>query len=180
MPEFSVLLPEWNKPGNPFRSWAQAFVWKNQWRILHYIGGDFEDAMAECELFWVQCCKFPNHVNITAPAQMMCRYKLWVTGQFHDYSTKDTRTRNTMETIARYDLNIKSEAELTVKLDEASSDLKCVLDVFMNAPQEILDVLKQDTHGWTTKRYIKKILVYLQMNPMKTDSIIKELRELLS
>jgi hypothetical protein len=178
MPEFSVLLSEWDKPGNPFKGFAAAYVRKHQWRVLYLLGGDIEDAMAECELFWVQVCKF--YPAITEPASMMHMYKLWISGQFNDYSTKDTRSRNTMEVLSRGDLSINSEGDLAVKLDEASSDLKQVLNIFMNAPQEIIDVIKQDTKGWTTKLFIKKILMHLNLNPKKTDSIINELKEILS
>lgn len=172
------LLPEWNKD-SPFYKWASNFTWRNQWRVEHVFGCDKEDMMAEIALMWVQCCKrYGDSVN--SNAQMMYLFQLWVTGQFHDYATKDTKNRNTMEKIALRDISIKSEAELAVKLDEASSDLKRVLDIFINAPQEILEVLKEDTKGWTAKQFLQKVCGYVGVSQEKSKQLIKELQELLS
>jgi hypothetical protein len=172
------ILPEWD-PESPYFQWANSFVWKNHWRVKYYMGGDVDDLMSECGFMWIQCCKAYGG-SVDTPQQMMYMYQRWITGQFHDYSTKDTKIRSVCEKLA-YRTNVaQAECDFTLKMNEASYDLKRVLDIFLNAPIEIMEVLKEDTKGWTSKKFFRKVVVYLHIDEKRTSSLVKELETLLS
>src|ERR1700677_2656511 len=177
-PTEKLVLPEWGK-ASPYYQWANNFIWRNHWRVEHVLGGDKEDLLAECALMWVQCTKFYEK-TVHTPQHMMYMYKLWVTGQFADYATKDTKIREVCQLLAYRDVRIKSEGELAVKLKEASSDLKQVMDIFLNAPQEIIEIIKGDMKTCTSKQLFKRVVDYLKIDTTKTKSLINELEDLLS
>lgn len=167
-------LPEWK--GSPYSLWAKNFCYRNQWRARHILG-DYDDCYAQCCLWYYECWKFYQGKVQTA-SHFMVMYKLWVVGQFNDLSTKDTKKREVVQ--YRTEPTTTSEGDLTVKLGEASSELKEVLNIMFNAPQEILETLRADCQSYCPKQFFKKIVTYLGKDPAKTPKLAKELQDLLS
>ena len=171
------ILPDWNKD-SPYYQWANNFVWRNEWRVQHLFGCDKEDMMGECALMWIQCCRRYGD-TINSPQQMMYLYKLWVTGQFHDFATKDTKERTTQAL-----LEVREElgeiSELNIKMAKSSCELKQVLDIIQNAPVEIMDVIKKDLKQCTVKQLFRRVSQYCGFGEEKADQLISELQKVLS
>lgn len=176
--------------GSPFDKWARSYCYKNHWRVQHVIGHDIEDAYAQCALYWVQCYEFYRETVHDDPL-MMHMFKLWVTGQFNDLSNKETNYKKIIqdnEVVEGVDLQPKSlpekpvfhEAELHLKLEKASDELKQVLKIFLDAPKDVMDLLRTECQSACPKSFFKKIVTYLKIDQAKAPQLAKELQDLLS
>lgn len=174
--KYKPSLEDWH-PGSPFYQFAKNYCYKNKWRVQYLLGGDLDDCIAQCALWWVECNKFYEG-KINSPAHMMFLYRLWITGQFHDLASRDTKRREVVQ--YRKEPTTTSEGELSVKLGEASTELKQVLNIMFNAPQEIIETLRIDCQSYNPKQYFKKVISHLKINPAKTPELVKELQDLLS
>jgi hypothetical protein len=171
------LIPEWEN--SVYQKWAYRFCQTNAWRVRDRLG-DFDDCMAQCALYYLEVKKFYSG-KINSPSHFMYMYKLWVIGQFHDLSKKDYKHRCTkIKLSAKKETSIKSEAELIVSLNEASSELKEVLRIFFNAPQEVLETIRNDAKTSNAGKFFKYIVQLCGIAPEKADGLSQELKNLLS
>ena len=192
------ILPEWK--GSPYHLWAKNFVYKNRWRVQNTLG-DYDDCLEQCCLYYYQCYKFYKH-KVNSPQSLMFYYRLWCIGQFNDLSNLETKEKKVIKhpvgeedskgTSDRGQFRIgksvvinmepvtESDAMLNLKLQEASSELKQVLNVMFNAPQEIIETLRQDCKSYCPKQYFKRVVKYLQLDEKSTPKLAKELEDLLS
>lgn len=162
--ESSPFIPEWS--GSVFQKWSYNFCLTNAWRVQDKLG-DFEDCMAQCALYYIECKKFYEH-KINSPAHFMYYYKLWVTGQFHDLSRKDYRHRVTKAAIAvKNEVTEEPDAYLAVALGEASTELKEALSIFFNAPKEMMETIIKDANTDHSGKFFRYILNMLQIKPEK-------------
>jgi hypothetical protein len=194
--------------GSPFEKWARGFCFRNQWRVTHILGNDIEDFYSQCSIWWVECYEFYKG-SVDSDPLLMNMFKLWVTGQTHDMSRKDTNYRkviadpiaedptvilaNTAGTCLNYDGKsihgrfsnlyepiVYAETELNLKLDSASNELKEVLKIFTSAPLEIMEVLRADCQSPCPKQFFKRVITYLKIDGKRAPELAKELQSLLS
>lgn len=172
----AYIVPEYE--GSIFQAWAKSYCAKNYWRVLHSIGG-YEDCLAECALAWIEVCRrYGGTVN--NDRWMMHMFKLWVIGVFDTKSCKDTNNRTMLSKLEIKDEpSFEDESELRVKLQDASSELKTVLNVFLNAPQEILVVLRKDTSSCHPMQFFKAVVAQCGIPVSRSASLAKELQTLL-
>lgn len=162
--------------GSPFEKFAKNFCYKNHWRVQHVLGYDIEDFQAQCALWWVQCYNFYQD-TVHDDALLMFMFKQWVSGQVHDLSRKDTKTRDVYK--YQSEPTTVNDATLTLKLDSASDELKQVLKIFIDAPKEIMEVLRQDCQSSCPKTFFRRVIKYLGLDEKKAPQLSKELQSLL-
>lgn len=170
-----IELPPWDS--SIFQKWAFNFCMSNAWRVRDRLG-DIDDCMAQCALYYIECKNFYQH-QVNSQKHFMYMYKLWVRGQFDDLAVKDSRNRDTKSNLASKKEAIESpNAELIVKLGEASSELQDVLKIIFNAPNEMIDTLRGDIRS--CKKFFKHVVKSIGLSPDKADSLSNELKDLLS
>lgn len=174
-----ISFPQWE--GSVYCAWAKNFCYKNQWRVTHSLG-DYDDCLAQCRLYYWQTWQFYDG-QFTSPKHLMYMFRLWTWQQFHDLSNMDTKIRK-VEADPDPDMKLSdpetySEGELAVKLNKASSELKEVLNIMFNAPQEVMDVIRQDSKNFSPKQFFRRVVKYLGFEESKTAKLTKELQELL-
>ena len=173
--ERKEMLEPW--PGS-WAKWAANYCARNQWRVNHQLGS-YEDCMAFCALCYVQVArKYGESVN--TPQQFMYLYKLWVTAEFDTLSVKDSKSRDFYQSLPQAEPSIESDAELAVKLAGASSELKTVMNIFLNAPQEVMQLLRDEANSYNPKQFFKAVLKMCKINTAKTNELTKELQKLLT
>jgi hypothetical protein len=171
------LIPEFR--GSVYEKWSYKFCQTNAWRVRDRLG-DFDDCMAQCALYYLECKKFYAG-KINSPAHFNYMFKLWVIGQFHDLSKKDYKHRCTKIKLAtKKETSIKSEAELMVTLNEASSELKEVLSIFFNAPKEVLETVRNEVKTTNAGKFFRAIVQFCGIAPEKAEDLSQELKNLLS
>jgi hypothetical protein len=143
--------------GSVYQKWAYKFCVTNSWRVKERLG-DFDDCVAQCALWWIECYRFYEG-KVNSNAHLCYMFKLWVTGQFHDLSRKDYKYRCFKVEVAKEVSNSEdSDAELAVALNDASCELKEVLRIFFNSPQEVLSTLKKDLPTTHAGRFFKYVV----------------------
>ena len=174
-PDRVYIVEEWE--GSPFIKWAKVFCYKNQWRVTHVLG-DYEDCLAYCALCYVICCK--NYgASVNSAKQFMFMYKLWVEAEFNTMSTNESKERLMKERLPKSEASVESEAQLVVKLTEGSSELKSVLRLFLNAPQELMQILRQEANSCHPKQFWKIALKAAGVSSSRSAVLAKELQDLL-
>lgn len=170
------VIEEWE--GSSFQKWAKNFCYKNQWRVASILG-DYEDCLAYCAMSYVICRKNYGH-TVKTPQQFMYMFNLWVIAEFNTMSSKDSRSRKYQQTLSSEEESIESNAQLAVKLSEASSELTSVLAVLLNSPKEIIEVLRQEAHSCHPKQFWKATLKFCGIKQERSAILAKELQDLLS
>lgn len=123
-------------PG-PWALWASRYCSNQSWRVVQSLGG-YEDAMAECALLWCECRKRYG-ATVDNPAWFMRMYQLMVISRFNDLATKDRKIRLVEEQAWLMNITVQPEVDVSLKLEGASTELKEVIGVFLNAPRELYD-----------------------------------------
>lgn len=126
---------EW---GGVFEGYARSFLVKNAWRTKLIIG-DTEDALQECAIVFLRCCK-TYEGQLRHPAQMMAIYKRALANEWNTLSRKDT---------ARREIPIPEPAELIdynqgfllAALSEASASVQSLCKILGDAPAEFLALM---------------------------------------
>lgn len=173
--ERKYILEDW--PG-PWEKWAKNFCYRNHWRVAHILG-DYEDCLSKCALDYVICRqRYGDTVN--SPQQFMFMYKLWVTAEFNTLSSKDYNERQMHLALPKNEILVDSDAELVARLSTASSELKSVIGIFMNSPQEIMELLRKEASSCHPKQFWKSVLKICGISPSKSSGLASELQKLLS
>lgn len=174
--ERKPIIDEWE--GSAFQKWAKNFCAKNQWRVAH-VFGEYEDCLAECTyMFFI--CKERYGATVNSEKHFMYMYKLWVTMEWNKFAVKDGNIRKLHQSIPDVEPTIESDANLAVTLSEASSELREVLKIMINAPQELMDVLRSETTSYSLKQFFNKVVEHLGISKAKSTALVKELEQLLS
>lgn len=172
----NFIVEEWN--GSSYQKWAKNFCYKNQWRVVNHIG-EYEDCLAECAMAYVDV-KLRYEHTVNSSRQFMYIYKLWVAAIFNNYSTKDSRHREAYGTLPQGEQTVSPEANAVAALNDASPELKSVLEILFHAPQEVMEVLRKDADGYSPKQFFNQVLMHLKMPKERSSTLIKELKGLLT
>lgn len=173
--ERKYLVPEWE--GSAFQAWSRNYCLKNYWRVVSAIG-DYNDCIAECALIWVECCRRYG-ATVTNNAWMMRMYQICVITTFDTKSMKDSNDRKLLSNFDSKEPAINSEAEMKVNLDDASSELKEVMKIFLNAPQEVLNILRADASSYHPMQFFKAVVNMCGISKTRSASLARELQTLL-
>src|SRR5208282_2390945 len=75
---------------------------------------------------------------------------------------------------------IRPDAELNVKLNECSNELREVLKIFFNAPTEVLETLRSDCSSLSPRQFWRRVVKHCNIPQDKSIILEKELNDLLS
>lgn len=173
-----ILIPEWT--GSVFEKWSYTFCVKNGWRIA-YIVGDMDDCMSECMMCYMEC-RLRYGATVNSEKQFMFLFMRMTQHWFNTLSKKDSKQRAERDkVIADLPKSACAEDDLRVSnvLLDASSELRSVLNMFINAPAEMIDTIRADVPHATSKQFFKSIMKFCGVSEDKHESLTKELRELL-
>jgi hypothetical protein len=155
--------------------------------------------MSEAALCYVEI-RIRYGATINSPAHFMFLFQQYFKCWIHTLSVKDSNNRKILFTspgeqraISEYaaseeltrnprmlDQPIVSDANLTVLLNEGSSELKQVIDIFLNAPNEIMETLRKEASSYSPKQFWNRVLAYAGISPERSVSLQRELTDLLS
>lgn len=127
------------------------FLTKNLWRLrgTH----DHDDAMQEARLTFLRCAA--RYPLMDTAQHFMALFKTTWSNEFHDLSTKATKARSALpfSDYMRADENgddysslgdsigeTDNEGQLAVMLKQAPLEVLMVLNLFLNAPAELLEL----------------------------------------
>lgn len=172
------VIPEW--AGSPYQFFAFNFCKKNAWRVSHVVG-DVEDCVQECWVLFDDCKRWYG-ATIKTKAQFMYIFKTAVKWKFDTLSVKDTKLREGQQFFEskHSDISVVSNANLAANLSHASSELKQVLNIFMNAPNEVMETLRADAPSTCPRQFFKSVMKICGIQESKSIALTKELNELLS
>jgi DNA-directed RNA polymerase specialized sigma24 family protein len=139
----------------PIAGYVVNFIRKNQWRTART--HEFDDLKQEAYIVFMRVAeKYPD---MDTPQHFMALFKMAWTNHFTDLANKHTNQsfqvqmpvyrgedgEEAMEMDMAGDLN--NDGELAVLLNEAPSEVVAVLNLFLSAPQEILDMALASWRG---------------------------------
>lgn len=178
-PPRKFLIPEWD--GSVYQKWAYRYCQTNLWRVSQHLGSDMEDVMAQAALIYV-ICRQRYGATVNSAKHFMYCYQLYLRMEFNTYALKDGKGRKAKEGV-KESLKIKEqdsnlEVDFNLKLSNASSELKQVLEIMFNAPTEVMDTIRKDMTSISSKGFWSRVLEYCKIttSPAKLE---KELEELL-
>lgn len=165
-----ICLAPW--PG-PWEKYARNYCYKNQWRLAHAVG-DLDDCIQEAALVWVEISRrYGGSVN--SAAQMMALYKLGLSCWFNVLSVKDSNYRKMKEQIPDREPQTNGDTELLTSLSETSSELKDVIKVFMSAPKEIVETIRNDVASRSLVRFFEGVASFCKISVNKSKELAQEL-----
>lgn len=168
------LIKEWE--GSPFQKWAARYIAKNLWRVREAVG-DYNDCMAEAALQYIVCRKRYG-LTTNSNKHFMYLYKQWFESELNTHSSKDSRNREAALSLSRNEPFVQPEA-ISIKLNDASSELKQIMKVILSAPQEVMDVLRAEASSCCPKQYFNAVLNFCGISKSKSVQLSTELKELL-
>lgn len=134
------LLPDFE--GSVFEGYAVNYVDRNLWRVEYGLGSR-EDAVSEAKLVYY-LCRQRYGAKVQNRKHFMALYKRMISTWFTDWSNWDTREKS-LQTSYPQPESSSQEGPLMILLNEASSELKNVVQLIINAPAEILSVLREES-----------------------------------
>lgn len=136
-------LPEFK---GPIEGWVVNHATKNYWKVSRTL--ERADLMQEAYIVFMRCAG--KYSDMDTPQHFMALYKTAWTRHFTDMANADTESRFITEMPrSRYDDNEvevetvgdrDNDGALAVMLRQAPAEVKMVLNLFLSAPQEILDM----------------------------------------
>lgn len=179
------MIEEWSK-SSPWYKWAYNYGQRHLWRVSNVIGNDMADFMSEACLTYVET-RNRYGATVNSPQHFMRLYQMSLSCWITDLSHKDSRIKSYLATdIQREDSisfsepSVAPEAELSVLLDKGSNELKEVLNIFFNAPIEIMNVLRDEASSCSPKQFWNRVLAHIGIPQDRSKGLIKELNDLLS
>lgn len=149
----SSFTPEFK---GPIEGFVVNFITKHAWKVARTVPR--EDLMQEAHVVFLRCRA--KYVEVTEPKHFMALFKTAWLHHFTDLANADTAERCVysstpddggveLERVGE----LRNDGELAVRLRQAPHEVKLVLQLFLNAPQEILDLA---LHSWraTDKRML--------------------------
>ncbi len=173
--EKRFLIEDW--PGSAYQKFAWNFVSKNAWRVTEVVG-DFNDCMGEAALVYTECRR-----RYGASAQnakhFMALYKRCLVTWFNTLSSEDFKIRRSQELIPKVETQVQPQVDFEVALGEASSDLKAVIQLFTQAPKEVMDMLREEASSYSPRQFWNACMRFLGLSPEKSKAVSEELKTLL-
>lgn len=137
-------LPEFK---GPIEGWTVNFLAKNLWRVERT--HTHEEAMQEAFITFMRCAA--RYPTVETPQHFMALYKTSWINEFNDLSTKATAAKaevsdrlfneESEEILAQQIIgNLDNDGFLAVMLRQAPNEVKMVLNLFYNAPTELLQM----------------------------------------
>ncbi|MNK87230.1 hypothetical protein D3C87_1071610 [compost metagenome] len=145
--------PEWK---GPIEGWTANFVAAHMWKVERT--QQRADVMQEAYLVFMKVSR--RYPELDDPRHFMALYKTSWTRRFTDLANADTADRVTVgmgstapgedgEQEREFVGVTDNDGTLAVLIRQAPAEVKQVINLFLSAPQEILDVALA---GWTGKR----------------------------
>lgn len=137
----------------PVEGWVVNHLKTNYWRVARTMAR--EDVLQEAYVVFLRCRR--KYPVIDTAQHFMALYKTAWTRQFTDFANEDTASRCVTEMprvrvddeLVEIDPvgDVESDGYLAVLLREAPREVSMVLNLFLSAPQEILDVALASWNG---------------------------------
>ena len=136
-----------NWENSPYQRWAKKFVYKNHWKVAHDMG-DIEDCMQTCAMLYVWCAR--RHPEYGEDRLMKffkaVVFKKWINPSIrswhHICKTKDYKT------LVEVTTQESDPPDRSVNiLASASKELRQVLALIGNAPDELLQFMTKSANG---------------------------------
>ena len=135
-------IPEWS---GVIEGYVVNYLKKNTWRIART--HDYDDAMQECHLVFLRCAS--SYPVLDTPQHFMALFKTTLKNEFIDLAHKATLARNcilessdTDEDVNAFCRDLIGETNnagyLATMVRQAPVEVVMVLNLFLNAPQEVL------------------------------------------
>ena len=175
--ERPYLIEEWG-PKSPWYLWARGYGERNLWRVQHAIGNDIEDFMSEAALTYVEV-RIRYGASVKNAAHFMYLYKRGLSNWVHDLSHKDNKIKIGLSKVSPNEPTAQHTGDLEIALSRSSSELKEVLNIILNAPKEIMDVVQADIGNPTAKQFWYSVVNYLGIKQEKSKELMQELNTLL-
>lgn len=121
----------------PIQGWAINYIRINFWRIEATM--TFEDARQEAYLVFMRCVK--KCPSCEEPQQFMALFKRAFVNEMNDMASNDTKHRaQAVSQDADQPGSLENDGYLAILIREAPSEVKAVLNLFLSAPIELLDM----------------------------------------
>lgn len=145
MPKKSKFKPEFK---GPVEGWVVNQLCKGSlayWRVERTLSR--EEVMQEAYECFLRCCRrFPKSPEFDTPQAFMALFKRAWGNQFADLATYDTEDRQ-YTSIDSSEIRLdepagalENDGFLSIMIQEAPSEVRLVLSVFLNAPSELLEM----------------------------------------
>ena len=163
----SMSLWEWNK--STYQKWAHAWCHKNHWRV-RTLYPDYEEAIQICCLMFCECVRRYGD-RVDNPKWLMSLYTRMVINHWNRLATLDTRRReleipradivpendqdNEIEPFLPNEIEPSNTSLLDVVLS-LPSEIRHVLEILMNAPSDVIDILFEGKDEQADNRAIRR------------------------
>ena len=146
-------IPEFE---GPIKGWAINFSKKHYWRVERTI--PWEDLGQEMYIVFLRLKR--KYPDLETPQHFMALFKTAWTNQFHTFAHEDTHQRFLVPELVETDESwgvpepmgdLNHDGELGVKLRQAPREITMVLNLILNAPTEMLEIVLASWNG-TDKR----------------------------
>lgn len=140
----------------PIEGYVVNFLTKNHWKIARLMSRD--EAMQEAWCIYARCLN--KYCDVTEPQHFMALFKTAWSNHFTDMANEDTASRvigpmpineegYEVEPVGETD----NDGMLAVMIKEAPREVAMVLALFLNAPQELLDLALGSWRGTQDRRF---------------------------
>ena len=160
------------KFSGPVEGWVVNFVSKNYWRVSRTMPRD--DLMQEAYVVFLKVKR--AYPDLDSPSHFMALFKTSWTREFTDFANADTKERGTYsENNVSHDGEVmvidrvgdlENEGVLATSLRQAPKEVLMVLNLFLSAPQEILELA---LHSWKAENKGNRYGCLLYTSPSPRD-----------
>ena len=138
----------------PIEGWTVNYVKRNIWKVERSM--EWQDLMQEAYIVFLRvAAKYPE---VETPQHFMALYKLAFTRAFIDFAYLDTKLRNEVsasgivsqdDTQGGYEVmgDLNNDGNLATLLRQAPREVLMVLNLFLNAPTELVELALSSWQG---------------------------------
>lgn len=122
--------------------WVHNYVQHNHWKVRRTIP-DRDDLYQEAYVKYLECRR--AYPNVGTPQHFMALFKTAYSRRFMDLAEMDTASRCLVSDtdISLQEVAVETDGMLAVMIRQAPVEVRMVLSLFLNAPQEVLDAMLQ-------------------------------------
>lgn len=143
----SNFTPEFK---GPIEGFVVNYITKHYWRVARTIPR--EDLMQEAHVVFLRCKR--KYTNATEAKHFMALFRTAWLNHFTDLANEDTKERVVYSSTPEdggIELDrvgeLRNDGELAVRLRQAPAEVRLVLQLFLNAPQELVDLALNSWQG---------------------------------